>query len=477
MTDSRQTKHQCNHVDSPAPPASSIQAPKHPAQVKPFVPLLPYQKQDVQSDARFRWSCWSRQSGKSFTKSLRRILRGLQRRRNQIFLSAGERQSRELMQKAAQHCRTLQLAAQSLRSRYFNDTSFKQLEIELPNGVRIIGLPANPQTIRGFTGDVFLDEFAMHADDRAIWASIFPTLLRGDGELDIASTPKGKSNLFYELSKNDRFERNTVTLSDAIDQGLHADFDDMRSSMNDDHLFRQEFLCEFLDESTAFLTYEQIAACEDQTLEKTPTIDELALATGHLFVGIDIGRKRDLTVIWVFERAVDSQTTGLDPSSRLHPSHLITRAVYERQGQPFREQYEFIGEILSLRNVRNCCIDSGGIGMQLAESAVEDFGAHRVQPVIFTNTVKDELAHKLRIAVESRFIRIPVDAQLRNDWHSLQRGLTASGQTRFDAARSNTGHADRFWAAALAVRAAGKIDGAAVCLNAKPLAFAGQGAW
>ena len=93
--------------------------------------------------------------------SLRRILRGLNRRRNQIFLSASERQSRELMQKTRQHCRTLQIATRLTSDDWFAGTSFGRLEIELPNGVRIIGLPANPETVRGFTGDVFLDEFAM----------------------------------------------------------------------------------------------------------------------------------------------------------------------------------------------------------------------------------------------------------------------------------------------------------------------------
>ena len=52
-----------------------------PAEPKAFVPLLPYQREDVECDARFRWCCWSRQTGKSFTKSLRRILRGLERGR------------------------------------------------------------------------------------------------------------------------------------------------------------------------------------------------------------------------------------------------------------------------------------------------------------------------------------------------------------------------------------------------------------
>ena len=366
------------------------------------------------------------------------------------------------MQKARQHCQALQIAVRHYNCDYLDGLSFKQLEIGLPNGVRIIGLPAKPETIRGFTGDVFLDEFAMHADDRAIWAAIFPTLLRGDGELDIASTPKGKKNMFYELSKNDRFECTTVTLPDAVAQGLHVDADEVRRSMGDDELYRQEFLCEFLDGTTAFLTYDQIAACEDPTLEKNLHIDKLAELRGDLYVGIDIGRTRDLTVVWILERQSDTVTT---------------RAVYEHQGLPFRDQYELFSEILSLRNVRRCCIDAGGIGMQLAESALEDFGHHRVEPITFTNAIKSELATRLRIAVEERRIRIPVDQTLRNDWHSLSRSITASGHTRFDASRSASGHADRFWAAALAIHAAGKGDGPQSVLTVKPLAFAGVGTW
>lgn len=149
-----------------------------PATPEPFVPLLDYQKRDVECTARFRWNCWARQTGKSFTKSLRRILRGLERGRTQIFLSAGERQSRELMAKARQHCQALKIATDYYDTGFFKDLSIKQLEIVLPGGVRIIGLPANPQTARGFTGDVFLDEFAMHTFDRDIWAGGQP-LARG----------------------------------------------------------------------------------------------------------------------------------------------------------------------------------------------------------------------------------------------------------------------------------------------------------
>jgi phage FluMu gp28-like protein len=428
---------------------------------KPFFPLLPYQQADVESNARFRWSCWSRQSGKSFTKSLRRLLRGLKRGRNQIFLSASERQSRELMHKTRQHCQALEIAARECKSTLLKGTRYRQLEIELPGGVRIIGLPANAETVRGFTGDVFLDEFAMHADDRAIWAAVFPTLLRGDGELDVASTPKGKKNVFYDLSLNEKFEQTTVSLPTAIDQGLNISADDIRESMGDDELYRQEFLCEFLDEATAFLTYDQIARCQDPTLDKE--VDAQSLEDcGRLYVGVDIGRKRDLTVIWILERQGQS---------------LVTRAVYERRNLAFRKQYDLLKRVLSLSNVHGCAIDAGGLGMQLAESAVEDFGPHRVEAVTFTNALKTEMASRLRIAVEETTIRIPVDEAIRNDWHSLERSITTTGHIRFEATRTVTGHADRFWSAALALRAAGKSDAEQNCLPVKPLAFATQGTW
>lgn len=433
-----------------------------PARVKPIVSLLPYQREDVESDARFRWNCWARQTGKSFTKSLRRILRGLQRRRTQIFLSAGERQSRELMDKVRQHCQALKIATDYYDNRFFRDLSIKQLEVTLPGGVRIIGLPANPQTARGFTGDVFLDEFAMHAFDRDIWGAMFPTVLRGEGELDIASTPKGKSNVFYQLRGNDLFSTSTVDLPQAVAHGLDVDATVMRRAMDDDTLYRQEFLCEFVDEATAFLTYDQISACMEATLTPCETVGELAAESREMFVGVDIGRMRDLTVMWVLARAGDV---------------LTTVAMFELPRAPFRVQFDLLTELLSLRRVRRCCIDAGGLGMQLAEQAVERFGGHRVEPVTFTAALKSQMASALRICVESQRIRIPNDDRIRNDWHSVERSMTESGHFRLAAPRREGSHADRFWAAALAVHAADVASGNVESMTIKPLHFARVGSW
>lgn len=147
-----------------------------------FVNLLPYQRQILHCDSRFTWNCWARQTGKSLALSMRRVMRGVLRQRTQLFLSAGMRQTRELMLKVRQHCHFLKVETDEVESDRRDRLQASAVQIEMPNGVRLIGLPARPETVRGFTGDVFLDEFAMHKDDREIWAAIFPTILRGNGD-------------------------------------------------------------------------------------------------------------------------------------------------------------------------------------------------------------------------------------------------------------------------------------------------------
>lgn len=156
---------------------------------------------------------------------------------------------------------------------------------------------------------------------------------------------------------------------------------------------------------------------------------------------------------------------------------FTTVALIEFSNTPFSEQFERLCELLSLPNLRRCCIDAGGLGMMLAEQAVDRFGPHRVEPLTFSVALKSQLAGALRVAVEARRIRIPVDERIRNDWHSVERTMTESGHFRLAAPRKEGSHADRFWAAALALHAAQDSPGAIESLTASPLRFAREGSW
>lgn len=133
------------------------------------------------------------------------------------------------------------------------------------------------------------------------------------------------------------------------------------------------------------------------------------------------------------------------------------RGLIELLRTPFSAQRETIEALLGLPNTRRLAIDATGLGEQLAEELAARFGA-RVEPVKFSVESKNDLAGNLRIRVEDRSVRIAVDADIRNDWHSIERQVLPGGTVRYAADRGaggTPGHADRFWAAALGVRAAG----------------------
>lgn len=135
------------------------------------------------------------------------------------------------------------------------------------------------------------------------------------------------------------------------------------------------------------------------------------------------------------------------------------RAVIELIKMKFQKQAEILYEVLSLRNFRRSCIDATGIGMQLSEDAQTKFGKFRVEQVMFTNKIKEELAYTTRTNFENKTVFIPKEHNIREDLHSVRRITTTANNIRFDAEHSENGHADRFWALSLALHAAGSGRG------------------
>jgi phage FluMu gp28-like protein len=421
--------------------------------------LLPYQRRWLEDSSPLKIWLAARQIGKSFALAVEAMAEALGARCDNLLLSSSERQSRELMQKVYSLLRYFDVRSDAI-IRAERET---REEVALPNGSRIISLPSNPDTVRGFSGNVFLDEFAFHRDSREIWRAMYPTVTRGF-RVRVSSTPNGKQNMFFGLWAGERevaegFSRHRTDIHEAVREGLEADVEKLRRGITDPDSWAQEFECRFLDEATAYLTYEMIATCEDEgaTTELERDVDH------GLYLGVDVGRKRDLTVFWLLEKVGDV---------------LWTRMVREMHRVPFSSQRDFLYSLLDgtcfssvipakagirkdrlthqARNdgvrIRRTCIDASGIGAQFAEEAGERFG-ERAEPVTFTGPVKEDLAVTLRRRFEDRTLRIPPDRTIRADLHSVRKAVTSAGNIRFDAERTEDSHADRFWALALAVHA------------------------
>jgi phage FluMu gp28-like protein len=401
------------------------------------IPLYEYQKAWLSDKSRFKIALKARQTGFSFVVALEAVLDCAEHKTTWVFLSKGERQSKELMEKAIMHAKALGIAAEEIEEWFhMDDRDIKQLEIRFPNGSKIIGLPANPDTARGFSGNVVLDEFAFHADSRKIWTALYPTVTRGY-KIRVISTPNGKSGKFYELwtDTSGRWSKHKTDIYEAVEQGLPADIEELHAGCEDEDTWLQEFCCTFIDEADALLTYELITAAEsDDALIQLPDDYE---PEGDLYLGVDIGRKKDLTVMWLDELIGDV---------------LWTRMVKTLEKAPFRVQRQELYWVLSLPKMRRACIDATGIGAQLAEEAKERFG-YVVEEIQFTNKVKEELALTQKRKFDDKLIRIPADRIIRDDLHSIKKYTTAAGNIRYDAERSDIGHADRFWACALAIHA------------------------
>jgi phage FluMu gp28-like protein len=105
--------------------------------------------------------------------------------------------------------------------------------------------------------------------------------------------------------------------------------------------------------------------------------------------------------------------------------------------------------------VQRACMDQTGLGEKPVEDARARHGAYRVEGVLFTAPVKQDLAIRVKRRFEDRQKRVPVDRETRDSLHAVKKIVTVAGNERFDAERTEKGHADEFWAAALAELARG----------------------
>lgn len=397
--------------------------------------LYPYQQKWFNDQSRFKIALKSRQIGYSTLFGIEALLEATEKARKILLVSASERQSKELLEKVYKW------------DRLINKTSGKSLlknqsktECTTVSGGVILSLPANPHTIRGFTGSVFLDEFAFHQQANEIFKSVFPMIIRNPSfKLRIGSTPCGDVGKFYDLWINDNsFSKHRVTLDDAIADGIPVDKNEILANFTLDE-YLQEFDCQFISSNSTFIT---MALLQRAFISDWCTLRGNLPKPESIYVGVDIGRHHDLTVIYVIEK---------------HGEMFYERERIELQNVPFANQKTQLRDVIIKESPVRVCIDKTGLGMQFAEEFEYEYPLC-CEGITFTNEVKAKMAGDLKDAFEREKIRIPPDKALINDIVKVKRKATVAGNVRFEAESSHDGHADRFWALALAVHAS-KIDG------------------
>ncbi len=410
---------------------------------QPALRLYAYQQAWLRDAARFKIGMFARQTGKTFTTTLEIVDSCLAaaaeaRRERWVILSRGERQAKEAMDEGVKrHAAAYSAAFTAMDYDWVGDqTRVKALEVEMPGGSKITALPANPDTARGFSANVFLDEFAFHQDSHAIWKALFPVISAG-WKLRVTSTPNGKGNKFYELitGRDDAWSRHVVDIHRAVADGLPRDIAELKAGIADDDAWAQEYELQFLDEATAWLPFELIGSVEHEDAGRPELYQG-----GRCFLGVDIGRRRDLFVIWVLEQVGDV---------------LWTREIVELKGATFARQDEERDRVFDRYRVVRSAWDQTGMGEKPVEDAQRAYGAGRVEGVLLNPATQLRLATLAKESFQDRRLRIPAGRpELRADLHKIRKDVGPTGIPRFVAERDAQGHADRAWACFLALGAA-----------------------
>lgn len=442
--------------------------------------LLPYQRAWVDDASRFKLGCMARQTGKDFSSTGEAVRDAIRRPKTTWMIAApSERQAVESLNKAKEWTEAFQVAiADELDEREGPGALMKSTEIVLPNESRLIAVPGRPDTVRGFSANLILTEFAFFDDPDATWKAVLPSItnpLRGGEKcVRLISTPNGKAGRgqrFYSLLRDNLFEPkegrkqrwscHVVTIEDAVRLGLPVDIDELREGLDDAEGWAQEFMCEFLDSSNVLLPYDLIALAESS--DASVACDPAMWRSGRqLFCGVDFGRQNDPTVCVTLERTREKL--------------LVVREVLVLKECPAPDQQAALS--LRLGAARKTCYDYTGPGIGLGDYLARQHGewepgAHKMGKIelcTFTTSFKRELFPRLRRAFEAPVqIRVPVDVDFREDLHAMNQ-IVKNGEYSYSAPRTAEGHSDRCTALALAVRAA---SGAAADFSYSPVADPG----
>lgn len=422
--------------------------------------FLPYQGRWIQDNSRLKLMEKGRQIGLSWSTGYAAAERtaAVGARHDQWVSSRDDLQARLFIEDCKMWAGIMGLAAKDLGEVVIDPKErISAYVLQFASGKRIHSMSSNPDAQAGKRGGRILDEFALHPDPRKLWSIAYPGITWG-GSMEVISTHRGSHNFFNQLIREARENGNPkgislhrVTLQDALEQGflfklqqmLPADderqamdeadyFDFVRAGCADEESFQQEYMCQPADDDVAFLEYDLIASAEYAS-----DVDWRQCENGQLYAGVDIGRKHDLTVLWIVERLGDV---------------LYTRHVERLQNMRKSDQEKIIWPWF--QRCQRICIDATGLGIGWADDAQDKFGAGKVEAVNFTSSVKESLAYPVRSAMEDRRLRIPYEPATRAALRQVTKQVTSSGNVRFTAERTADGHADEFWALGLAVHAA-----------------------
>ena len=211
------------------------------------------------SDKKIILNC-CRQSGKSTITAIMATHRAIFFPGSLILVvSPSQRQSGELFKKVSQLIGELSEQPKKVED--------NRLSVTFGNGSRIVSLPSQEQTVRGFSSPslIIVDEASRVSD--SLYYAIRPMLAVSKGQLILLSTPFGRRGFFYEAWNNENRNWKKVLITAAECSRITPEFLEDEKRVLGNWFYDQEYLCQFKENVDSVFTIEQIESAIDYDLE------------------------------------------------------------------------------------------------------------------------------------------------------------------------------------------------------------------
>lgn len=202
----------------------------------------------------------ARQTGKSTATAALALHTALYRTEALILILApARRQSKELLQKV---WGLYQAAGRPVRI-----DNRSELRVRFDNGSRIVALPGTEKTVRGFSAvDLIVADEAARVDDE-LYSAVRPMLAVSSGRLVGLSTPWGKRGWFYEAYTDSSQTWHRVKETGPECPRLSEEFLEQEKREIGRWMYRQEYLCEFVDPVNQMFRTSEIDAAFDSDVD------------------------------------------------------------------------------------------------------------------------------------------------------------------------------------------------------------------
>ena len=418
--------------------------------------LLPYQAAWVADQSPLKVCEKSRRIGLSWAEAYDSVLYAGRREGggDVYYQSYAHDMTRTFVADCAGWAAQLQIAADAVGETLLEPGGDLAYRLPLASGHAVVALTSAPRALRsrGKPGDRAVIDEAAFVDDLAEVLKAALAFQMWGGGVRVVSTHNGEDSAFASLVRDVRDgaapgSLHSIPLRCAVDDGLHrricavagqpwspAAEREWEAGIRAQHgaAAAEELDCVPRSSGGSWISWDLIRRAERPRGALAET------GPGPSWIGVDVARRRDLWVMAVVQR-----DDGV----------LRLRELRTERDCPFGRQLEIVESAYRRWSPVRVAVDQTGMGEMFVETLGRRLGG-RVEGVLLTAPRRLDVATALRSAFEDSALQIPASDELRRDLHAVRQQPGATGAPRLVADRGGTdGHADRFWALALAVAA------------------------